>query len=821
MDRPRKTTRIGSPPGNGRGWQGTDATEIRDDGADRTEPSLPRIGLPQLPDERYRLIDSIGSGGFGDVYRAWDAARQSYVALKVLREDSYDALDRFKREFRTLQQLTHPGLVALHELSVNEGRWFFTMEFIAGVDFLTWVRAGQKVAEPDPEAPLERRRRPACDLGRLMRCARQLAEVLSFVHAAQHIHRDVKPSNVMVAEGERVVLLDFGLVKGGRGNRTQAFRAYGTPRYISPEQARGRDGAAASDWYAFGTMLYEAIAGRTPFIGTNDQVVRARTRTDAPPLGLLVEELDSDIDRFVTSLLAREPAKRPAGAEILAWLNQRAPSPGSPGEGSILPRPVRTGFVGRHAELAELNAAFAASPAGVTRIHVRGQSGIGKSALIEQFMASLEFEGRALVVRSRCFECESVPYKAFEGLIDELRVLFESTPGVAIPPGFDALVRLFPVLRSLDPEHARPRIETHDAPELRRRAMNALAELLERLAGDRPVALSFDDVQWGDVESAYLLLELARRRAHRRTLIVISYRSETAELSECVELLESNTAGADLHTLDVEPLPANSSRQLLRACTGARVDLSDPAIEALLDDADGNAFLIEELARYVNEHDGSIDPRMTLRRLLRERLGMLPHDALRLLRVVCVAGNPIDESVAALAANATERGRHLARTLIGDRRLRRVGVEGREVIAYHDRIRAEVVATLDEAALADTHLRIARAMQSLGFAKPETLLDHLLAAGQYQEAVRYAVAAARRASSSLAFDRAAELYDTALSIAGHSPDERVELLFEHAKVLSYKGRGAEAAQRYLEVAELAPPQRAHECRRLAAEQLLP
>ncbi len=783
-----------------------------------TEPELRPARFPQPSTDRFRIIEAVGHGGFGDVYRAWDSVRRTHVALKVLRAQSNDALDRFKREFRYLQDLTHPGLVPLHELMVVDGRWFFTMDYVHGSDFMRWVRSGIQVMEPDPDAAIVRRRRPACDMQRLWRGSRKLAETLRFIHEARYVHRDVKPNNVLVGEHERVMLLDFGLVKSGMSPQTHMFRTYGTPRYLAPEQARGRSGTAAADWYAFGTMLYEAIAGRAPFVGDAAWVVELKLRTEAPPLGLLVEEIDPDVDRFVTSLLARDPGRRPGGADILRFLEQRAPNASYGIVGRATPRPAPVDIVGREQELGQLHGLWGdGRRSGVSRLHVRGPSGIGKSALLEYFATQVADRG-ALVLRSRCFECESVPYKAFEGLIDELRTLAADAESLVLPAGFDALLRLFPLLDCLDPDHSAPRApEARDAPAMRRRAMEALWELLEAVAGDRPMVLWFDDLQWGDVESAFLINELARCRGPQSAMIIVSYRPEP---TDCVLVLGQGLEELNSEILDLAPLPEAAGAALLRSRVGDTSEGDERAVATLLEEAGGNPFLIEELARYISENRGAIDPDMTLPRMLRERLGALSEEARRVLSIVCVAGYPIAEPVVALAAGVNDGGRYVTQALLVDRRLRRVGADGREVVAYHDRMREEVLANLSEEALATAHARIAAAMQSLGHGEPESLLEHLRAAGQADKAAAYAVTSARRASSALAFERAARLYELALDLHGPENELRAELLFEYAGVLAAKGRGAEAAERYLEVAGCHTGDAAQECRRLAAEQFL-
>src|SRR5678815_4132353 len=171
---------------------------------------------------RFDLVRTLGEGGMGLVYEAFDRDRGSSCALKLLPSVTPAALLRFKREFRALQGLHHPNLISLGELLSDREHWFFTMELVDGVDFLTWV--GAEPADPaavtrtwveDAPASAAGARASACDVGRLTPALAQLVAGLEFLHDNGKVHRDVKPSNILVTPGGRVVLLDFGLVAEG------------------------------------------------------------------------------------------------------------------------------------------------------------------------------------------------------------------------------------------------------------------------------------------------------------------------------------------------------------------------------------------------------------------------------------------------------------------------------------------------------------------------------------------------------------------------------------------------------------------------------
>ena len=250
----------------------------------------------------YTIVRPIGRGGMGAVYEARDE-RGEVVALKTLRGCEPGALYRFKHEFRALSDLTHPNLALLYSLVVAGDQAFLTMERIDGVDFLAHVHAGGGGAV------------------RVREALAQLVDGLAALHAAGKLHRDVKPSNVLVTREGRVVILDFGLVQeltptaGGPGDPVA-----GTPAYMAPELLTGGGPSTASDWYSVGVMLYEALTGALPFAGGSFEVLRDKCERDPPPPQLRAPAADPALSRLCTQLLARDPAARPDRRAIVAAL---------------------------------------------------------------------------------------------------------------------------------------------------------------------------------------------------------------------------------------------------------------------------------------------------------------------------------------------------------------------------------------------------------------------------------------------------------------------------------------------------------------------
>jgi hypothetical protein len=493
----------------------------------------------------YDLVRELGRGGMGVVYEAYDRKRRHAVALKTMQRVGPAALYRFKAEFRTLAGLTHRNLVTLYELVAEEGLWFYTMELLAGTSFLAHVRPASARAGSANSGALQ--------LDRLRDTLSQLAVGLQALHDAGKLHRDIKPGNVLVTPQGRVVLLDFGLVaeldRSGEHLSHQP-RLLGTAAYMAPEQAACRPVSPASDWYAFGSMLFEALTGRLPFDGTPTEIMTRKQDLDGPDPAGLVPGIPDELCAFCAELLRRNPRQRPSGQDVLRRLGA-ARVTGTPA-------PTSVPLAGRARHLETLGAAFqTCRQRRAVPLYVHGSAGVGKTALVRHFLDGLKQRGAAVVLTGRCREQESVPYKALDGLVDSLSRYLESLSLVEalalLPREIGVLAQVFPVLRRLE---AVTRAAGRDGPvgnAGENRGLAALQELLRRLAGRRPVVLFIDDLQWGDRDSAAFLLELLRPADPVPMLMVGCYRSEDAASSPCLRvLLAAPESGGSMELL---PLP--------------------------------------------------------------------------------------------------------------------------------------------------------------------------------------------------------------------------------------------------------------------------
>jgi hypothetical protein len=761
---------------------------------------------------RFQILGQLGKGGAGYIYEALDRERNARVALKTLRQPDAQAILLLKNEFRAIQDLNHPNIVTPKELFEQDGQWFFTMDLVRGVDFLSYVRPGGT----EPGLPDEARLRAA--LG-------QLALGLSALHADHKVHRDIKPDNVLVAPNGLVQILDFGIVSdleaqshGGEDDEGLV----GSVLYMAPEQALGSPATPAADWYAVGVMIYQALTGALPFVGSLTDVLSEKATQEPTPPAQVRPGVPSDLNDLCVALLHVEPADRPEGYEVLSRLGV-TPSAES------MTRARSGSFVGRRAELHAIEAAFAKTRAGeAVTVLVSGESGVGKSRLVREFTSGVAADTDALVFRGRCYERESLPYKAVDSVIDQMARYLATLPpdevGPLLPDGVAALrvvFRAFEMIPAL--EGARiTRFDVQDPQAARAQMFALLRALFVNLARHRPVVIAIDDLQWADADGLALINEILRPPDAPPLLLLASIRGTTERTRDLGVYQRLAQLPGDVRWLHLDPLPEGEARDLIRSLLTRADEAGDAGdIDAIFAEAKGHPLFIDELVRHRASHAGTAAP-ARLDDALWERAQELAPSARRLLEIVAVAGVPMRQDVIATAA-ALDQGQMF--DAVGALRsanfVRTSGVYRHDTVeAYHDRVRESVLGHVDGPARKEWHGRLALALEQAPDTDPERLVSHWVGAGEDRRAAEAAVKAASAASAGLAFDHAASLYRLAIRLGAPNGDETLALKVKLAEALTNAARGADAAAVYLEAAGGGTSTHALDLRRRAAEQLL-
>ncbi|MCX4791884.1 serine/threonine protein kinase [Streptomyces sp. NBC_01221] len=262
---------------------------------------------------RYRLVDAIGSGGMGAVWRAEDLQEGPDVALKIISLGEGDAVREaaFRREARVATRLSHPHVVAVHDHGAahldGQHTLFLVMDLVDG----------------PPLSALTTRPLPLADT---LTWATQISQALEAAHRAGIVHRDIKPSNILIDPHDSAQLCDFGIARLADTTQhtlTITGAAIGTPSYMSPEQARGdKDLAAPSDLYSLGCLIHELLTGTVPFAGSGWQVLNQHLHSAPAPLSALRPGVPGELEQLVLELLDKNPGRRPTATETRRRLSQ-------------------------------------------------------------------------------------------------------------------------------------------------------------------------------------------------------------------------------------------------------------------------------------------------------------------------------------------------------------------------------------------------------------------------------------------------------------------------------------------------------------------
>ncbi|HSU40114.1 MAG TPA: AAA family ATPase, partial [Polyangiaceae bacterium] len=479
----------------------------------------------------------------------------------------------------------------------------------------------------------------------------------------------------------------------------------------------------------------------------------------------------------------------------------------------------------RDAELASLREAYGDTIAGrAVVVVVDGESGIGKTALCQTFLDEMRLERRAAVLQGRCYERESLPFKAFDPLIDELtrylRGLAPAQAAALMPRDVFALAKLFPVLGRVAPIADAPARSGLAPAELRRRAFDALGELFARIRDRRPLVAYIDDLQWMDADSAALLRHLLISREPVPALLIVSHRTDDGSRSPLLQAVLAAAASNRLLALRrvrLGPLPLERTEELASSWLGEAA--AEPELaQAIARESRGSPFFVLELARFVRGAPPQSHAELSLAAVVSAQLAALSSAARTLLEALALAGRPLPfESMLAVAAASHQD--------VDDLRAAQF-VRGNEsggqrlIDCYHDRIRENVSAGLSVARTRLLYGALAQALEADPKADPELVSRCLEGAGDAEAAARYASIAADAALAAMAFEHAAACYRKAIALGTADGTSRLALLTQLGVALENAGRGPEAADAYQQAALLSAGDTRVDLRRRAAEQLL-
>lgn len=257
--------------------------------------------------DRYKLIEQIGTGGMAMIYKAQDMELGRIVAVKVLRPSlvgDAEFLARFRREAQAAANLSHPNIVTVHDVGHDGKTHFIVMEYVDGQDLKKLIRA-----------------QGAFEVETALAICVEVCKGVGYAHRAGLVHCDIKPQNILITPDHSVKVADFGIARALSGTQPSGGKedvVWGSPHYFSPEQARGEPPTPASDVYSIGIVLFELLTGRMPFMGVDyRELALAHINEPPPSLQSIDPRLPVELDRIVSKVLSKEPSNRYRTADQL------------------------------------------------------------------------------------------------------------------------------------------------------------------------------------------------------------------------------------------------------------------------------------------------------------------------------------------------------------------------------------------------------------------------------------------------------------------------------------------------------------------------
>lgn len=810
-----------------------------DDDAFRLAP-MPEIGATLS--ERYELQRVLGAGAYGQVFSAWDHVRGKLVALKVLRDARPESLLQFKQEFRALSELSHRNLVHFLKLGRSENVWYIVMEQINGAPITvsrthtvysteqrhaameTTIANVTPIAPPGHGAlapafslPAGALVTPLLDVDTLRDRLLQLADGLLTLHRFGVIHCDLKPSNVMVDDTGRVVILDFGVARYTKhiGAHHQQIRAYaGTRPYMAPEITNITAAHPSLDWFAVGMMLAEMLTSLAPAMLAN--------ATYAQQCELFTAAAEQHPDyaelfELAALLLHPAPEKRGGFAELVHRCHK--------GEGA-LPTALNLGrayvFVGRDEELDTLEAAWQRfSNNEATIMIVEGEGGIGKSTLCGEFLRRIAFrDAPPIILLARCRNDELLGYRAFDELVDGIAAVLKTLPEDAIatlrPYCSAALVELFPTLSPFafhDDDSGTPPPED---------PLYALRQLIAQLARLRKLVIWVEDVHQADRDSLRWFARIFAPGDCPEVFLLLSQRPRPGEpLADGIDI---DTLGYAVPTLRLRGLAENVAEKAVDSWLPPDLDDRDNVIRNLTALGKGHPYVLRELCRD-SERVRSLSSGTTLTQLLRTRIRRLPPHVFDTLVAISTGFEPVSRRVLRHVTGLSASALDGALEYLEEHVLiwKAATVEDEHFEPIHHSVSETCLSDAPMELIQRLHDAHAQAgiLELRPQMRPAAIVAHLVRAGRSTEAESYADAIGDAAIRSGAYEVAAQMYDLLLQIAEDQRRPASAVVRERAIECRLRtGRGIDAATLLESLADEMPPEQARALRRRAAEALV-
>jgi len=664
---------------------------------------------------RYKIIDKIGEGGMGKVWRVYDTVEQREVVLKqfykkekvppetalasrrkeitisTVPTGSTEESLRFKQEFRTMVKLKHPNTVNVFDYGVLEnGDDYITMEMVPGQELRDILKERQ------------------LDFEEIYRILIQLSQVLNFIHSRLMVHRDIKPANIRITPEGNVKLMDFGLMD--QMGLPSSGEITGTVIYLPPEVAKGGIIDVRSDLYSLGAMAYELVTGKPPFIGKKTlDIIRQHIETLPIPPRQIREDTPEGLEEIILKLLAKDQNERyQTTAELINDLvpltNEKISIETLEQKKSYL---NCSELIGREKETQTLKDAFTLVTQGKGQsIFIVAPAGVGKTRLIQEFKLRVQL-AEVPFMQGQCFEQGMTVYQP---LANAFKPLLPLTTKEVLDKYGSVLVKVMPELKTKGYQSA-PKL---DGVGEKVRLFEQVNGWLKEVSKVTPIVICIEDLYWSDFATLELLNACIRELQDYPIMILGTFRDDEVEPTSIIfqTVEEEITQMMKLSTLNQDDV-----RSLIKGMLG-RIELTEDFTDRVYTVTAGNAFFVSETMRALIEEEqlqlergrwilpvdiSTLELPASIESTIIRRLKLLNPESLNLARTASIVGRNLDLFfMKALSGLEDERLFEILDELIERQFMK---TEEKLYIFNHDRVRETLYNQLQEEKRKELHER--------------------------------------------------------------------------------------------------------------------